>query len=92
MNISIIVLNIFVLWNLTTFVIMGIDKFKAIKGLKRISEKTLFLSAFLVGGIGVMCGMAVFRHKTKHLSFKILVPIAVVINGVAMYYAFRMLS
>lgn len=74
------------IWNLITFALMGIDKRKAQKGKYRISEKTLFLCAFLLGGIGVICGMYIFRHKTKHWSFRILVPISVIVNLAACYF------
>ncbi len=84
-NIGIIILTT---WNITTFLMMGIDKYKAAKGMWRIREKTLLISAFLFGGIGILCGMYVFRHKTKHWSFKILVPAAVVINLILCYFIY----
>lgn len=61
--------------NLGSFVLFGIDKFKAKHHLWRISEKTLFLSAILGGSFGARLGMEVFRHKTKHKSFVIGIPI-----------------
>ena len=36
---------------------------------RRIPEKTLFLIAALGGSLGVLAGMYLFRHKTKHKSF-----------------------
>lgn len=69
-----------IIWNLITFLLYGVDKRKAIKHKRRISEKTLILTAFLMGGIGCLFGMGVFRHKTKHLKFKILIPLAVILN------------
>ena len=48
---------------------MGIDKYKAIHHKWRISEKTLFVSALLLGSVGSIAGMYVFRHKTKHKQF-----------------------
>ena len=56
--------------NLALFAVMGIDKYKARNGLWRIPEKTLFGLALLGGSIGGILGMKVFRHKTKHNSFK----------------------
>lgn len=35
------------LWNVITFLMMGIDKRRSIKNKRRISEKTLILSSFL---------------------------------------------
>ena len=59
-----------VLINLALFAVMGIDKYKARNGLWRIPEKTLFGLALLGGSIGGILGMKVFRHKTRHNSFK----------------------
>ena len=69
-----------VIWNIITFLEFGIDKWKSIHKKWRISEKTLILSAFLMGGLGGLFGMTVFHHKTKHIKFKILIPLAVVFN------------
>lgn len=60
-----------VMINLLLFAMMGIDKRKAIKGKWRIPEKTLFLLALIGGSIGGIAGMQAFRHKTKHLRFKL---------------------
>ncbi len=55
--------------NLLAFSFMGIDKYKAKHHKWRISEKTLFVSAILLGSVGAIVGMYVFRHKTKHKQF-----------------------
>lgn len=49
---------------------MFIDKRRARKHQYRIQEKTLWFIAVIGGAIGSTLGMALFRHKTKHLSFK----------------------
>ena len=56
--------------NLIGFAAMALDKRRAIRHKWRIPERTLFLIALLFGSIGVLTGMYVFRHKTKHLSFE----------------------
>ena len=61
------------------FVMMGIDKRKAVKRAWRIPERTLIILAFLGGGIGSLLGMYFFRHKTKHMKFVILLPTAAVL-------------
>jgi uncharacterized membrane protein YsdA (DUF1294 family) len=58
------------------FIIMGIDKRRAVKKAWRIPERTLLLTAFLGGGIGAFLVMYVFRHKTKHSRFVVLMPVA----------------
>lgn len=60
--------------NLIGFAAMALDKRRAIRHKWRIPERTLFLIALLFGSIGVLTGMYVFRHKTKHLSFSIGIP------------------
>lgn len=67
-------------WNVAVFFVYGIDKWKASRNKWRISEKTLLLSAFLFGGIGAFFGMKIFRHKTKHTKFKVLLPLAILFN------------
>lgn len=66
--------------NILSFILMGIDKYKAIKNNYRISENTLLLISILGGGIGSLLGMILFHHKTKKLKFQILVPISILIN------------
>lgn len=61
--------------NLLALVLCGIDKWKARRDRWRIPEKTLFLSAILGGSVGLLVGMHLFRHKTKHKSFTIGVPL-----------------
>ncbi len=64
-----------VIINAAGFLFMLIDKRKAQKNLWRIPERTLMTIAALGGSLGVLLGMQVFRHKTKHLKFTIGVPI-----------------
>lgn len=60
--------------NLYGFILMGVDKNKAKKGQYRISEKTLWITAICGGAVGTTIGMNLFRHKTKHTSFRIGFP------------------
>ena len=75
-----ILIAVFVLWNIITFALYASDKRRAAKKQWRISEATLILCAFFMGGIGAMLGMSILRHKTHHIKFKLLVPLAVVLN------------
>lgn len=74
------VICVLTIWNFVVFILYGIDKRKAYKKEWRISEKTLILIAFFMGGIGAFTGMTFFRHKTKHVKFKILIPLAILFN------------
>ena len=82
---------IILFWNIIVFAIYGLDKWSAIKGGFRISEKTLLITAFFMGGFGAFLGMQIFRHKTKHLNFLICVPLAMLLNLVIIYFYKRML-
>ena len=70
-----IIAAILLVTNSITFAMMVIDKRRARQRQWRIPERTLLLSAALFGGVGGMLGMYLFRHKTKHLRFTILVPL-----------------
>jgi len=67
-------------WNIIVFAMYGLDKQKARRKSRRISEATLLLSAALMGGVGALLGMHAFRHKTKHMKFKIGVPLLLILN------------
>ena len=64
--------------NLGGFLVCGWDKLAAKRGWRRVRERTLLLWAGLWGGPGVLAGMYLFRHKTRHLSFVIGVPLLIV--------------
>ena len=65
--------------NLIAFIFYGIDKRKAIKGSRRIPEKTLILLVVIGGAFGGFLGMKLFHHKTQKKKFYITVPIFVVL-------------
>lgn len=77
-----------IIMNVIGFIIMGIDKRRAIKKGWRISERTLLLIAFIGGGIGSLVGMRSFRHKTKHLKFKILLPLSALFYSIGIIYLY----
>ncbi|MFK9091227.1 DUF1294 domain-containing protein [Bacillus salipaludis] len=66
--------------NIVGFLIMGEDKKRAKKHEYRIRERTLWLVALFGGAIGTTAGMQLYRHKTKHLSFKIGFPVLAVVE------------
>lgn len=55
--------------------LMRSDKQRARRGERRTPEATLFLIALLGGALGGTLGMFLFRHKTKHLSFRLGFPL-----------------
>lgn len=59
---------------------MFIDKEKAKRHKWRISENTLIFISILGGSIGSIIGMQLFRHKTKHMKFKLGLPVILIIQ------------
>ena len=57
------------------FTMMGLDKAKARRGAWRVSEKALFVFALLGGAPGGTAGMFLFRHKTRHWTFRLGFPL-----------------
>ena len=61
--------------NLITFLMYGLDKWKAKKDKWRVPEKVLLLMAAVGGSIGAFLGMRIFHHKTQKWKFKLGVPV-----------------
>ena len=71
--------------SLVTFVVFGLDKWKAKRkekkeSVRRIPERTLFLLAAIGGSIGALLGMKVFHHKTLHKSFRFGIPAILILQ------------
>ena len=64
--------------NIATFLLYGIDKYKAKKGKWRISEATLLTMAAIGGSIGAWAGMRLWHHKTMHKKFKYGIPVIII--------------
>jgi len=77
-----IVITIFVLLNLWTFALYGLDKRKAKLRKRRVRERTLILFAIFGGGFGAFLGMYRFRHKTSKLRFKIWNALGLIIAAI----------
>ena len=75
----------FMIINLVGFVMMCVDKQLAIHHKNRVPEKVLFLIAIIGGSLGSILGMYAFRHKTKHVSFVIGMPVILIIQLVVYY-------
>lgn len=76
---------IIVIINIVTFIIYGIDKYKAKKGKWRIPENSLLGLAIIGGSIGAYLGMRVWHHKTMHLRFKYGIPFIIVMQLIIAY-------
>lgn len=80
LSIYLVLINLLALW------MYGVDKYRAKKKKWRTPELSLIMSAALGGGFGAFIGMRLFRHKTKHMKFQVLVPLFLVIwTALAVY-------
>lgn len=79
-NLLHIVLIYLAVINVVTFLMYGIDKWKAKKSKWRIRETALLGLAVLGGSIGAWLGMKVWHHKTQHTKFKYGVPAIIIVQ------------
>ncbi len=82
---------VFLIWNIAVFFIYALDKLFAKKELWRIKESLLIVIAFLYGAAGALCSMVIFRHKIRKWKFKILIPTALIINALMLYFGFKLI-
>lgn len=82
-----LLLVLYLALSFVVFLLYGADKSKARRGKRRISEFCLLAFAFCFGALGAIAGMLVFRHKTKHAKFVVLVPLFLVLQTAALALA-----
>ena len=87
MNIYIILTSI-ALINFITFIVYGIDKYKARKGKWRISENSLLLLVVIGGSIGAWLGIKIWHHKTMHKKFYYGIPLVILLQVAILTYFF----
>ena len=74
--------------NAVLFLLMGIDKWLAIRGDRRVAERTLFALAILGGSAGGFIGMFFFHHKTKKRIFYVVFIMAILLHSYFFYLIF----
>lgn len=80
------------LTNLYAFFLMGIDKRKAVRDVRRIPEKALLTACGLFAAPGGLIGMHVFHHKTRKIKFSVGVPLMLLAQAAilaALLYLFQ---
>ena len=75
--------------NLVALVMMYSDKQRAVRRLRRIPERSLFLAALLGGGVGSLLGMALFRHKTRKPAFRLGMPAILIAEAALLVFLLR---
>lgn len=74
--------------NLCSFISFGADKLKAKNRKWRTPEATLLTLAAIGGSVGAFFGMRIWRHKTHHRKFTILVPLFMIFHISLMMWNF----
>lgn len=72
--------------NALSFILFGLDKYKAKKGKWRISEATLLMIAVIGGSIGAWSGMRLWHHKTMRKKFKYGIPLIMIMQVCLVVY------
>lgn len=72
------VIGVLAFFNLGAFILMGIDKRRAVRDVWRVPERTLLASCGLFAALGGLIGMQVFHHKTRKLKFSLGVPLMLI--------------
>lgn len=62
-------LALFLVLNVTSFVLYYVDKQRAINGAWRIPERTLLIAALVGGAVGAELARVIARHKTRKAYF-----------------------
>jgi uncharacterized membrane protein YsdA (DUF1294 family) len=79
--------------NILAYIIMWYDKLQAKKKGSRVPEVNLFMIAVTLGAVGIYLGMkAPIYHKAAKTSFKIGIPLIIVLNVICIYVCFRLCS
>ena len=73
--------------NIVTFFFFAIDKYRAVRNKSRIRIVTLLGMAFAGGTAGALPGIYLLRHKTKKNYFTVGVPLMMVMQVLALFYA-----
>ncbi|EFS7385311.1 DUF1294 domain-containing protein [Salmonella enterica] len=85
----------FLLANVLTLAIYGIDKTAARKTWRRVPESTLLVFGVVGGWPGAIFGQQLFRHKTQKQPFKTYFIVSVIVSilvTVAIYRLYPFLS
>ena len=66
--------------NVITFLVYGIDKWKARRSKWRIPEATILGLAVIGGSLGAWLGMRMWHHKTMHKKFQYGIPLILIVQ------------
>jgi uncharacterized membrane protein YsdA (DUF1294 family) len=75
-----LILVLYVIFSLLTFIMYAIDKSAAKKGKWRTKENTLHLLSLMGGWPGALIAQAKLRHKSRKTSFRLVFWVTVCLN------------
>lgn len=78
--------------NAITFILFGLDKYKALKSKWRISEGTLLLFCLIGGTSAGYIAMLLFRHKTRKPKFRFGIPAIAILQMILIINTLKMFS
>jgi uncharacterized membrane protein YsdA (DUF1294 family) len=79
-----------ILINIVAYCVMWFDKYQSKKKGSRVPENRLFFIAILLGAVGIYFGMKTpLFHKTGKISFKIGMPILIILNTLCIYFIIK---
>ena len=87
--ITILFITYELLINLITYFTYAADKTKARQHKWRIPERTLILLAILGGSPAALRAMYHYHHKTRHIKFKLGVPLILITQIVLIIYLLK---
>ncbi len=70
----------YLLMNFAAFIAFFADKKFAVEKRKRIPEDILIGLSFIGGAAGGFLSMMIFRHKTRKLKFRLLLPLFIFLH------------
>ena len=84
-----IIIGWLLLVNLLTYFVYWLDKRRAKKGGRRVSERELLVWALVGGSPAAFYAMRKLRHKTQKTSFKVWFALVVIAQLAAIWFLLR---
>ncbi len=75
--------------NIASFILFGLDKWKAVHDQRRVREAVLFGFSICGGSVGGLLAMYLFHHKTRKPAFKYGIPVILILQVVIIWFLMR---